>query len=348
LIVNPGGAAIKYKLGFVGVQSGGGTYIPYTSSFTVYPETRVWAHATASNLPDSLSNGKHFAIVHGYNVTQDAAQGWHAEIFKRMHQMGSKAKFIGVTWDGDTAPDYHNAVYRAFKTSAQVAGELGGYSDLTIAAHSLGNMVVSNAISKHNFLPSNYYLLNAATPIEAYDSTQLENSSGNADMNEFMTESDWKDYPDRLFAANWYDLFESGDARRQLTWKDRFASVQTVGHNFFSPGEDVVENAGDNESVTLALINIFKNWVTGNSVGTHAWVTQEISKGGKNVLTSPVFSQRHGGWDFNYTQNDLVYVGIAETDPDYPFPYRVRLADQTGNNIPTKEQLAQLGFFKTF
>jgi len=47
------GATIEYKLGLVGVQSGGGTYVPYTGSFTVYPETRVWARATASGLTDS-------------------------------------------------------------------------------------------------------------------------------------------------------------------------------------------------------------------------------------------------------------------------------------------------------
>lgn len=33
------GAAIEFKLGLIGVSSGGGTYVPYTGSFTVYPET---------------------------------------------------------------------------------------------------------------------------------------------------------------------------------------------------------------------------------------------------------------------------------------------------------------------
>jgi hypothetical protein len=47
------GAQIEYKLGLIGVLSGGGTYVPYTGSFTVYPETRVWARATASGLTDS-------------------------------------------------------------------------------------------------------------------------------------------------------------------------------------------------------------------------------------------------------------------------------------------------------
>lgn len=287
------------------------------ASHTGSSEVHLDATGEPANYPDSLCNEKHFAFMHGYNVSQDAAQGWHSEVFKRMHQMGSKAKFIGVTWDGDTSPDYHNAVFRAFQTSAEVANELGSFQNLTIAAHSLGNMVVSNAIAKHGFLPDYYYLLNAATPIEAYSATQTENSSGNTDMNESMTESDWKDYPDRLFAANWYDLFNSSDFRRELTWKDRFTVVKNFGYNFYSDGEDVVENAAANESVTSSFWGIFVNWVTGENVGTHAWVTQEIAKGGKNILVQAAFAELHGGWAFNRNHNDLEQVGILKS-PSHP------------------------------
>ncbi|MGC6505233.1 MAG: hypothetical protein ACON39_01495, partial [Coraliomargaritaceae bacterium] len=245
--------------------------------------------------------------------------------------------------------DYHKAVYQAFVTSQHLAGELAAYSNLTIAAHSLGNMVVSNAIAKHSFLPENYYLLNAATPIEAYNAAQTGNSS-NADMNENMTEDDWKDYPERLFASNWYDLFASGDARRELTWKDRFSGVTAVGHNFYSSGEDVVENADTDESVTSSFWNLFTNWVTGENVGTHAWVTQEIAKGGKNLLVNGVFDELHGGWAFNRNHNDLEQVGILKS-PGHPNPrplYRQRQSGETSDTVPTDEQLAQFGFFKRF
>ncbi|MGE9289944.1 MAG: hypothetical protein ACQKBT_03070, partial [Puniceicoccales bacterium] len=289
-----------------------------------------------------------FAFIHGYNVSQDAARGWHSEIFKRMHVMGSKAKFVGVTWGGNTSPDYHNAVYRAFQTSEHVAAELGGFSNLTIAAHSLGNMVVSNAMENHGFSPIRYYLLNAATPIEAYNVVQTNNSSGNVDMDEYMTESGWKDYPDRLYASNWNELFPAGDSRSELTWKNRFESIRNRSYNFYSPGEDVVENAGDNESVTSALLNTLAAWITGESIGKHAWVTQEIAKGGKNLLTHTMLAVLHGGWEFNYNQDDLVQVGIADHNPDPPFPYLVRLPDQTSDNVPTDEQLAQFGFFSRF
>ncbi len=63
-----------------------------------------------SNLPDSLNKGDNFVFVHGYNVDQTAARGWHAEIFKRLYQSGSRAKFTGVTWHGNTGGNYHKAV----------------------------------------------------------------------------------------------------------------------------------------------------------------------------------------------------------------------------------------------
>ena len=52
----------------------------------------------AYSYPDKLTNGKYFVLVHGYNVNEEKARGWFAEVFKRMHQMGSKARFVGVSW----------------------------------------------------------------------------------------------------------------------------------------------------------------------------------------------------------------------------------------------------------
>ncbi|MEM1223654.1 MAG: hypothetical protein AAGH40_12935, partial [Verrucomicrobiota bacterium] len=103
--------------------------------------------------PDSLTNDRTFMHVHGFKISQDQSLAWHNEIFKRLHQLGSNAKFVGVTWHGDTAPDYHKAVYQAFKTSENLNQRLGSYSNITIAAHSLGNVVISNAMEKHQFDP---------------------------------------------------------------------------------------------------------------------------------------------------------------------------------------------------
>lgn len=312
------------------------------------------AKGTPTNYPDTLTSNKSFAFVHGYNVSQEQAQGWHCEIFKRMHRMGSKAKFIGVTWDGDTSPDYHQAVFRAFNTSQHLNSELSDFSNLTIAAHSLGNMVVSNAIAKHSLLPENYYLLNAAVALEAYEASQTSNSDvPRTDMRLYMTENDWKPYaaqsnpPERrLFTSHWYELFDSTDNRSELTWKNRFSVVKNFGYNFFSPGEDVVENANDSESFGTYLAATLVNLLSGQYLGEHAWVSQEIAKG--NILTDTVFDNVHGGWSFNGNQSDLEQVGILKSFPADTDSYRPRLPSETSSTVPTDEQLAQFGFFKRF
>ena len=300
---------------------------------------------TPTNYPDTLTSNKSFAFVHGYNVSQEQAQGWHCEIFKRMHRMGSKAKFIGVTWDGDTSPDYHQAVFRAFKTSQHLNSELSDFPNLTIAAHSLGNMVVSSAIEDWSLSPDNYYLLNAAVALEAYNSAQTITN-----MRLYMTENDWKDYlpDDRLFTSHWYRLFDSTDVRSELTWKNRFETVRDIAFNFYSPGEDVVENANPSESFGLYVWNTLKNLLSGQYLGRHAWVSQEIAKGSPVTDIPGGFANVHGGWSFNGNQSDLEQVGILKSFPADTDSYRPRLPSETSSTVPTDEQLAQFGFFKRF
>jgi hypothetical protein len=54
----------------------------------------------APNWPNELSNGKNFIFVHGYNVNQQQARGWAAEVFKKMWQSGLRSKFYAITWHG--------------------------------------------------------------------------------------------------------------------------------------------------------------------------------------------------------------------------------------------------------
>jgi len=189
-----------------------------------------------SNYPDRLTNNKAYLYVHGYNPkdsvsgNQHYQRGFHAEGFKRLYQLGSRAKFVAVTWDGATKPDYHQAVYHAFKTSASFGGSFGFLpmdTQITVAAHSLGNVVVSNAIAHEKFRPAHYFMINAATPIEAYNSEQSFGVSGR-EMRPDMTERQWDEF-DRLFhSASWYKNFPDTDHRHQLTWKGYFKKVREV------------------------------------------------------------------------------------------------------------------------
>ena len=46
-------------------------------------------------------NNKDVVFLHGFNVNQGDARGWHAETFKRLWHSGFNSRFHAVTWRGD-------------------------------------------------------------------------------------------------------------------------------------------------------------------------------------------------------------------------------------------------------
>lgn len=266
--------------------------------------------------PDELTNGKYVAYIHGYNVSGESARGSQANLFKRFHQLGSRARFIGISWHGNPPnpginlvmpPDYHMAVANGLKTGAILKDKLAFTqgADLTVMAHSLGNSVASSAIANHGLKAKQYYMINGAIALEAYDASQMSNSDNHPDMSRNMTEDSWKRYYDydsgsqkRLLAANWYRLFKDkpNDHRNKLTWRNVFAKNEllSIAYNFYSPSDEVVENADETEE--------FGDWANlwaATNGGRHAWVQQEIAKGGQNKTTGAAFGDLNGGWEFN-------------------------------------------------
>ncbi len=271
----------------------------YDGSATTPPEV-VPSSRTAdpgAPWPDSLTNGKYFVFIHGYNIDGQRARGWHAEVFKRLHVLGSKARFVGVTWDGATGVkingeylDYHKAVFQAFQTGDKLAEALSFTSgaDLTVAAHSLGNLVASHAIQAGGFTPSRYFMINAATPIEAY-------TGGDATDN--MIEHVWKPYASRLYTANWHSLFSSSDHRSTLTWENHFQGTVLKAYNFYSLGDDVVSNAQSEDSASVFTLLFRQGW----DFNTGVWKAQELVKGvnwTKSGLAL-LMDRGQGGWGFN-------------------------------------------------
>jgi hypothetical protein len=156
-----------------------------------------------TGLPDSQNSKKYFVFVHGFHVNAQQARGWNNEMFKRFYVSGSQARFVGVTWRGDTAPDYHEAVFRSLQTGDALAKKLLSFVDgpITLAGHSLGNAVVGNTIQRGNLSVQSYLAINAAIPAEAYSSncstlTQRQN----------MTELNWRKYDANLYASYWNEL----------------------------------------------------------------------------------------------------------------------------------------------
>jgi hypothetical protein len=269
--------------------------------------------------PDSETSEKYFVFVHGFNVSPKKTRGWNAEVFKRLHQLGSRARFVGITWDSDELlPNYHRAVFQAFQTGDALGGALSfaGGADVTIAAHSLGNMVVSHAIQDGGFLPTRYYAINAAVPREAYTMEGITDAEKRR-----MVESRWKDYWDynpnnaaeqplkHLFASNWHQLFPSDDNRSKLTWKNRFSSIRNRMYNFYSPGDDVVRDANP----ALDTAGVIATARSGNGFSSYSWAAQEYVKGGTSAALFAMlpYNSIQAGWSFNIHHMDFEMTGNA-------------------------------------
>jgi hypothetical protein len=274
--------------------------------------------------PDSQTNGKYFVFLHGFNVDGQRARGWNSEVFKRLHVLGSKARFVGVSWHGATGiklggsyTDYHGAVFNAFQTGDALAGALSftGSADVTLAAHSLGNIVGSQAIQSGGFVPTRYYMINCAVPIEAYDLPNVPDSQVHR-----MTESKWKSGAPgnrSTYAANWHQFFGAtpSDHRNELKWKSRFGGIfdKSVVYDFHSPGDDVVEDPEWDSPSVLGLI-----FTQGFNFSRGAWVTQEFAKGANvgESLAVLNLSRVQGGWGESIFYTPPWGIGSLPPSPD--------------------------------
>ena len=272
--------------------------------------------ADAPNEP--LTNGKNLVFLHGYNVNQQQARGVESEMFKRFYWSGSKAKFYGVTWNGAVSqsttfgftPDFHTNVVNALLTASPLASFLGSLSgETTVAAHSLGNMVLLSAISDYGATPNHYFMIDAAVPVESVQ--------GNAATEPAMTYSTWQNYSNRLYASDWWQLFTNGDARSTLTWSNRLGNLGSVDiYNFYSSGEEVLREDIDDPPSTIIgsgaqeVVNAISFWGAGAGLpfGTYAWVWQEKGKG---TDTSDTFiGSTHGGWGLNINYETVSFGGV--------------------------------------
>jgi len=261
------------------------------------------------NYPDQ--SDKKFVWVHGYNVSGQEAREWHAEMFKRFYWSGSKARFYGVSWYGYQTsfahwipPDYHQNVMNAFTTAPAMKdfiNTLGG--NVTVAAHSLGNMVVGSMVHDHDVNIQNYFPIDAAVARESYD--------GQTQQSEHMINGAWKGFTDyrNLWASEWHTLFKytPDDKRNTLTWRNRLSKVGVSGptvYNFYSSTEDLLqEYPGDSLPDTIDWNDPI------NATGRFGFCMQEKFKGDARTIGIGGAGSIYGGWGFN-------------TSPDLPAIYR--------------------------
>ena len=288
-------------------------------------------------LPDEETRDRWVVLIHGYNVSGDMARGWHAETFKRLYVLGSNARFVGLTWNGDTGLDYHKAVYHAFQSGDEVPRALGflDTSRTLLVAHSLGNIVACQAVQA-GFTPAHYFLLNAALPIEA-----LAGRNNAQPQTVEMTEEYWRPYGRKLYAADWAKLFAPGDFRRTITWEHCFARVRTLGiaTNFYSPGEDVT-----NSPRSMVSASVLATLWSGRAIDYGAWKTQELLKGvgWSRSIAAVAMERTQGGWGFNPAWRGR-YVPSGPTKSTGG--YYERMDPITAGRI-TSAQLVQDPFFR--
>jgi len=257
-------------------------------------------------------------FVHGYNVDGQQARGWQAEMFKRMYWSGNRSRFWGVDWYGSDSQffdlvtvNYQINVQHAIKTAPAFGLFLNKkmQGPVSIAAHSLGNMLVSSALSdqvgengQSQPLTANVtkvFMIDAAVATEAFTGGTIPTAY---DASNKMVHPDWYGYKPTLGASEWFRLFENDhigtepDERKNLTWRNRFKNLPTAIHyyNFYSSGEDVL---AEHEGVP-GLIDVISEG------GRTVWAQQEKLKG--KMLRGSILSSRYGGWGFNW-------VNYAET-----------------------------------
>ena len=193
--------------------------------------------------------------------------------------------------NGYATRNYHQNVLNAFRTAgtfaAKINTQIPGARKYMIA-HSLGNMLVSAARQFHGLQYDQYFMLNAAVPVEAYDSA----GAVTEESKHAMTPSVWRPYPDRVRSSHWYELFlgTPGDARQGLTWKGLFKDVDNTV-NFYSSQDEVVRNGNGNWKWPLTR--------------KFAWYNQERARGSYLVSFSP-----QAGWEFSdhYVKVDFVWL----------------------------------------
>jgi hypothetical protein len=286
------------------------------------------------NLPDDPKVKKNFVMLHGYNVDPNEARGWQAEFFKRLFWSGSRARFYGVTWHGAETKvyfpnpedplemtgmtlDYHLNVEHAFATSVDLAiflHQLADVGETTVAAHSLGNMVASAAIEDWGAPVANYFMMNAAVALEAYDASESRNPTS---PNHDMVHRDWDNpggvYKESLRASQFYTLFPEEDHRRSLTWRGRFGRVVPNMRvwNYHSTGEEVLAAHPQHKysgvflkSLRSFFLGFFTSRETSVEFARYVWAEQEKNKGrGLTILNGfdlvRAGSSDVGGWGFN-------------------------------------------------
>lgn len=276
------------------------------SNFTVHIPGRP------RNIMDNCKDLDVF-FTHGFNVSESDAHAWGSEVFKRLWQSGSNARFWMFTWSGDynwlgnafNGLHYQQDVYQALKTGAALKAFMESAQPASakriLMSQSLGNMVACEAM-RQGLSVGKYFMFNAAVASEAVDGT-LQNA--NAAVKSKYVPSDWSDYDPQSWAANWHKWFsnDATDSRGKMGWPDYFsAALSNAGtvYNYYSTGDPIFLESDTVPGVTTGVFHwptLSWSWpfIDFNITAEEgSWQKQETHKG-----VEPIAGTLLGGWGFD-------------------------------------------------
>ena len=132
----------------------------HVNGFETYPNVT----SVAGFLDDFDHNKDIFIFLHGFNVGLNSAIKTNQIIFRRMYWLGYRANYLGITWEGSYGPEgvwtkinFDKCVKQAFQSSRAINQFLSGLpktKDVNIMAHSLGNLVMWDALRLEQYKES--------------------------------------------------------------------------------------------------------------------------------------------------------------------------------------------------
>ena len=258
-------------------------------------------------------------FTHGFNVSESEAHAWGSEVFKRMWQSGSNARFWTFTWSGDynwlgsafNGLHYQQDVYQALKTGAALKALIENAqpdsSKRILMTQSLGNMVACEAL-RQGLSVGKYFMFNAAVASEAVDG--MFQNANQATKSKYVP-SDWSNYHEMSWAANWHKWFKDdpADARGKMGWANYFSSALARAgtvYNYYSTGDPVFFESDTVPGVTTGLFHwptLSWTWpfIEFNITAEEgSWQKQETHKG-----VEPIAGTLNGGWGFYCWEEDI-------------------------------------------
>lgn len=155
--------------------------------------------------------GTYVVMLHGFNVTEREAVTSFDRVYKRLYWLGLRGLFIGFTWHSDETWRLHTGLWEsvparfdpnvenAFQTAPalrdfliQVRDRAGGAEHVDLMAHSLGNLVMWEALRLHERLgrgplARSIFMIEPAVWSEAFDPEAGVGYNGSGDDRAFYS-----------------------------------------------------------------------------------------------------------------------------------------------------------------